>query len=615
MSSGARSRRRPDMSWVIRMRRASSIVWCAALALSSIAGGWISLAASVQQSPPSACIVGQVTDGRTRQGIDGAVVVASVRGRAVDRVVTGPDGQFLVRASVGSTVALVPTAAGYGVQDQPSALSPPSGLTAEARDSTCVQATPMVLWPNASLRGSLVAGNVPLVAVPVKLLSVQWASGKPSVSLTAISTTDDRGDFQFFDVVPGHYVVAYLPTYSSTPFEVAKGLAVGGMDVEWFGEFSALGDMSTTTSGVRVDDHLLSPGRGNAVVLEDGEPAVSQPATFPDGALDAIGADWLSVKSGDRITGIVLRSNRTKAGRVSGRLVGDTGPVAHTPVFLHAAADLPRTSDFAAAIGFSDSQGRFALLGVSPGRYRLEALRPSRTGPARHASLDVEVSEARSPIVDVTLVQTEVIAGRLTASEKLVTDLASAQKTITVRVGPVDRVMVRPADMRCPVLADMTFRCSNLPAGRYALDVIAENWFPVELRTAAKFSAWVVDVTQGGINVDAVMSNQSTGVYGAVSTSTLQDSQVRTYVAVFPDCTRCEAESDSGRRFKVQQVGTAGTFRFSGLPPGDYFVASMTSPPPPDWSRSQNIARLSADAVRVTVRPETMAPVTPRPPR
>lgn len=595
------------------------LFWFVVYSGAGFAGAYVRAQQPARPIDRGGCVVGRVIDGSTSKGIEEALVIASSGGRVVDSVAAGPDGLFLVRVPERARVSVRVTASGFGETQRPSAVEQQSSVLIDTGGGGCVRAAPVVLWPTATVGGTVTGPRGPVIAGPVKLIEVRMTAGVPALDVAATVTTNDRGEFLFIDVTPGRYLVAYLPVYATTPLEVARELATGGTNVPWFGEFSLLGEMSTVSSGLNIGDSLLGLGRGNAVRRLGEELAVTQAAFYPSQELASLGSDSFPLLSGESLTGVQLVAGETRPAVVEGNVHDEAGPLAYAPVFLYSSGVVPKTKDFQVAVGFTDRGGDFSLLGVPPGQYHLEVLRVPRPASGErkaglHAQVMVVAAEGGRTSVDALARPTSAINGTVEFPSDAAALSAPPKSNLRIEVVPVGGNMIRPADTRCRVDSVGTFQCGNLPPGRYALNVEADApWFPTEIRGEhAVGDDWIVEVTDQPAPVRVLLSDRPTGIRGVVASPTPVTGD-SVYWLVFPACVECWSKGLEGRRlFQTGRAGTAGTFVAGGLPAGDYMVAAVTMPPPPEWQHPDYLNRLMGHAVAAEVRHGALTSVTPR---
>jgi hypothetical protein len=58
------------------------------------------------------------------------------------------------------------------------------------------------------------------------------------------------------------------------------------------------------------------------------------------------------------------------------------------------------------------------------------------------------------------------------------------------------------------------------------------------------------------------------------------------------------------RRIQAVRAGTDGAYRFDGVAPGEYLIASLDDVEPGEWYDAAFLARIAPAAQRITVRDE-----------
>jgi hypothetical protein len=127
-----------------------------------------------------------------------------------------------------------------------------------------------------------------------------------------------------------------------------------------------------------------------------------------------------------------------------------------------------------------------------------------------------------------------------------------------------------------------------------------EGW---SLESAMLNGVDVVDVpfTVTGEDVTGITVRVSdqTGTLEGTTKNAAGESVFDSTVIVFP--VDASAWTASARRIRAARPDTSGTFVFSGLPGGDYFVSAVGDIEPQAWLHPRTLAALSGTATRVSI--------------
>ena len=402
------------------------------------------------------------------------------------------------------------------------------------------------------IKGGVITGLVtnpkgePIVGVPVHatLASAGAGSMLGVVSGSGTSETDDRGVYRIYGLLPGQYVVN-----------------AGGKGA--FGQFSASGfDMDVPTY----------------------YPSSNRDTTVP-----------VSVRSGDEATGIDIKYKGVEGHSISGVVLGNIEASAASGAITIMLAHATTASILAIEIaGAADPRRAFSFNGVADGEY------------------DLFASYLRNPN-DNALIGTKrvtVRGGDLTGIELRLAPLGSMAGTITLDpIKPEDKCDKRGSQvietiLKLPLddpkkagnqtLTSMfsglgqlndkgEFTLRNLEAAKYRFDIKlpSESWYirAINLPAAAAPGGWqgTVAIKSGdSLSGVSIMVGQDAAILrGRVGP---EASVVRegTHVHLIPVETK---EANNVLRYSETFVERDGSFAFTNLAPGRYFILSRVETP------------------------------------
>jgi hypothetical protein len=402
------------------------------------------------------------------------------------------------------------------------------------------------------IKGGVITGQVtnskgePLVGVPVHatLASPGAASMLAIVSGSGASETDDRGVYRIYGLLPGQYTVN-----------------AGGKGA--FGQFNASGfDMDVPT-------YYPSSNRDTAVSV--------------------------SVRSGDETTGIDIKYKGVEGHSISGVVLGniEASPTSGAITIMLAPAT---TSSILAMeiVGVADPRRGFSFNGVADGEYDLFA------NYLKDAKENALIGTKR-----ITM-----RGGDLTGIELRLSPLASLAGTITLDpIKPEDKCDKRGSQVietvfKLPLddqkkagnqaltamfsgLGQLNdkgeFALHNLEAAKYRLDIKlpSESWYirAINLPASTAAGSWqgTVSIKSGeslsGVSImvgqDAAILRGRVGPEGSVI-------REGTHVHLVPVESK---EANNVLRYSETVVERDGSFAFTNLAPGRYFILSRVETP------------------------------------
>ena len=364
------------------------------------------------------------------------------------------------------------------------------------------------------------------------------------------------------------------------------------------------------------------------------------PTLFYPGSPSIAKAELITVASGDDRTGVDLQLRPVPMSKVSGTVTGPDGPAANMALHLVPAESEPGTMDADAATTVTDRNGAFTLLGVPAGQYLLRTMKVPRpvfpntgtttiiqtgTGGMMMSTMSGEQPPAPPPMpTDPTLwAEVPLSVGRLD-----VTDLTIPLRTGLRVSGRVEfdgtkekpagtaltrmAIMLEPVEGRGPtgppggqVDAGLQFKTYGVPAGKYFVrpTLFATSGWTFKAATYQGRDVANVPLDLDSADVSGVVltfTDQSTELSGTVETSSGVDPSAT--VVVFPsDNTAWTASGAGPRRMRPARASPTGTYKFTGLPAGSYYIAAVPDEFVSEWLDPKFLESLSRTAARVTL--------------
>jgi len=536
-------------------------------------------------------------------------VTGSIKGRLI-----ADDGQPLTNATVmvqsltqtaGAKPARVDADGRFAFEE----LAPAAYLVVAAApgyiDQSLSRGTPSE-WPRhliganvtiTMIKGGVITGTVtnakgePLTGVPVRAMQ---SGGGPS-SLNSLFTgasggeTDDRGIYRIYGLLPGQYIVQ-----------------AGGKGT--FGQF--------TPSGFDID----------------------VPTYYPSATRDT--ATPVSVRGGDETTGVDIKYRGGDGHSISGFVLGELKVSALTgavTVFLtHAGSSTPLAVDIAAA---GEPRRAFSFNGIGDGEYDVFA--GYFTGPAENGFVGakrVVVRGGDTTGVELTLTSLASITGSIALDpikpeDKC--DQRGSQMIETILNVPRDEPKKGASETIVSMIGGGLgslnekgeFALRNLEPARYRLEVKlpSESWYvrainlpgaaapnaaQPQAAASAKTNAWpgVVTLKSGEqlsgasimIGQDAAGLRGRVTMWGESTTSPAITAAARVHLVPAE-----REQADNLLRYSETLVNRDGTFAFTNLAPGRYFILARVEPATEPDTPSPPVAR--NPATRASLRREAEA--------
>ena len=538
--------------------------------------------------PETAEIAGQVTDARSHAALPGAVVALNGRGAPPPaRVITDADGRFAFHDLPPGVFGVVATRNGYfGNGDGRDPFGP--GRLVELSSDHAVTDLTLSLWKLGAISGTVVAEGDPLVGIEVNALRRSLVASRWRYVNVATASTDDRGAYRLSGLLPGEYVIVARPDRDP--------------------ETPLLLSLLSATPAASVDVLAAATAKGRGVPERDAR-VRTYPTTFFRNVPASSLAARISIDAGADRAGIDFQLKPLRGVRVTGTVSGLDGPAEEMDVHLVRADSTLESDPLDVAVAALESDGRFELTGVPPGKYVVTMLArpwwartPVTVGATDVAGLKVPAHKGSN------------VRGRLEFAGRAAPTAAEIAQVV-VQLTPESSPAPNASAWRAQVSPDGTFTTAGLPAGRYFL------------RVASVPRGWTLESALVGSRdaLDASFEIQSSDVDGLVvrfvdhplggANGVVHDASgapvANATVLLFPAAR--EPGFDTGpqaRRFRsVRSLGN-GTFSAGGLPPGAYLAVALASPPAPDWQEPARLDALAPSASRVDVAAGPSPPIT-----
>ncbi len=438
------------------------------------------------------------------------------------------------------------------------------------------------------MRGGVITGRVtndvgePVIGVPVKATRIRDETGRStSVDVGSAQlwsrTTDDRGVYRIYGLASGSYIVA-----------------AGGRD--------SSSDRPTPFSGRTTTYHPSSTRDAAAVV---------------------------NVSSGVEATDIDVRYRGEGGFAISGKITGAPGTTsgtrqASTTIFLRSPAT-GETIDTTYSQSSSNQNG-YAFYGVANGEYELIATNEGMAGENGSASTPRRVTVKGGDVtgVDLTIVPDATVSGVVVVEkpESEVLECRNHRKSLPEEIivrARRDAAAEKPR-LSLPVFPGygvgipydkgiFTIRDLNPGRHRITLELPDETWYLKAMAMSGSKAAMdpraglILKSGDKLIGLRLTIASGAAMFKGKITVAENTKLPTRLHVHLIP----AEAEAaDDVLRFAETSTDADGSFTFTHLAPGKYFVFARTIPDPESGDKSLR-PRAWEPAERKKIRKEAEA--------
>ncbi len=589
----------------------------------------------------AAIILGKVVEAGTTTGVPNAVVMlagtalgssTAVFSNGVPggsrRVAVDAQGQFLFRDLPAGEYRILSTAAGYvdgaygdtrPIQIRRSRLD--VTRTLELTNTDKLVTVSIQMWKFGGISGRVVdeAGE-PIVGAPVSVVTRPSDSVTSKMNVTTSVTTDDRGLYHA-DVAPGDYIVGLLAATTTVPVSAAddylQAQRSGGLTEEWALWLSASGGLTPRAAGARVGNFIVSQfgsQRNTWVVrpiMSEGGSLSFHPTMFHPSSLTAMSAAVVSVASGEEKAGIDVQLRKLPARRLSGRIVGPSGPVGEIALSLIAADPAGvrwnPVSTIEQSRALADANGEFTFLGVAPGSYTLMAVQKPLTSaePLLWAADPVSIGGEDVTDLRVTLRTGGRISGRVVVESTGPPPAPATLKGLGITAYPMPGSLGASMATGQGATMDASLRFTTrqvIPGPVTIIANVPPGWILKSVTTGGRDALdRSIEVTVAGVDdIVVTITNRVSTLTGIVRTASGQPAVAAT-VAVFPtDQSFWRLPEMAFERIWTAAPGRDGRYTFRGLPPGEYLVVAADWPTA-DFADGGVLTALASSATRVAI--------------
>lgn len=457
----------------------------------------------------------------------------------------------------------------------------------------------------------------------VRVMRFITSNGERSLSGSNSATTDDRGIYRVFGLMPGDYVVCATPRNANTG-EFGR---MEAMEAEMQALQSAAAQVSAEQAQALRE--RITSIQGSMPSADAETPPGYAPICYP-GTISASGAAPVSLGVSEERGAVDFQLQLAPLARIEGVVVNSTGgQITQTNVTLADATSLGNSTLNMSAR--PDAEGRFRIQSVPPGQYRLTArstIAPARQPPGQQqavvgrgrgaappsgpaaarpqpmtvwASADISVDGRTLSNVVLSLQQGVNVSGQIAfeGAQPPPTDLTRMR----VSMSPVGQTPFGGAT-NAQVDAGGRFTLQGVPPGRYRLSATgAAGWLSESAMIGGQDALDFPFEVKGNQHVPGVtitLTDRRTELTGRVVDGKNQPA-VEYTIIVFPADQRYWA--GASRRIQSTRPSTDGSFTFRNLPPGEYRIATPVDLEPGAMSDPSVLQQLEGASMHVTLQP------------
>ena len=440
-------------------------------------------------------------------------------------------------------------------------------------------------------RGSVISGHVldedgdAMPGVMVRIMRYQYLQGEKRLTPAGSGQTDDKGQYRVWGLTPGEYYVN----------AIARGGGPGG------GQFGGPGPGGFGGGGGR-GGRFGGPGGGpgGPAGATDQEQVNYAPTYYP-GVPSVNEAKPVTVGLSQEVLDINFNMQLVRVSRISGVVSNPDGtPVTSGTVNLVPDTGGGRANQIATNFGGRIQwDGAFTIGNVAPGRYMLRARGDDSETP-QFAAQPVSVNGDDLPDLTVVLSPGATISGTISflpggsPAPDYTQFRITAPSTDQSDFGPQPNARVDK---------DGKFTLSGVSAGAHLIRPSngSRTWL---LKSVTAGDRDVTDTPfqvrsgENLANVTVVFTDKQSEINGTLTTENGTPVPEYTVLAFPADSSLWRPQS---RHIMTARPDQTGNYRIRGLPPGDYYLATVDPSQQGEWFEPAYLDEHRSGAVRVVL--------------
>jgi hypothetical protein len=450
-------------------------------------------------------------------------------------------------------------------------------------------------------RGSVIAGRVldedgdAMPGVVVRVMRYQYLQGERRLTPAGTGQTDDKGQYRVWGLMPGdYYVNAVARGGGGGPFGGSGGAGGFGGPGWPGGGIAGAGGRGGGRGGGRLGD---AGGPGGPADQEQ----INYAPTYYPGVPSVDEAKPISVGLSQEVLDISFGMQLVRMSRISGIVSNPDGtPVTSGNINLMTDAGGGRSRQIGVNVGGRIQwDGSFALANVAPGRYILRARGDDSETP-QFASQPVSVNGDDLPDLTVVLSSGATISGTISflPGSSPVPDLTqfriTAPATDQSDVGPQSNARVDK---------DGNFSVSGVSSGAHLIRPSngSRTWALKSVTVGGRDVTDTPFQVRGGenlANVTVVFTDKQSEINGTLTTESGTPVPEFTVLAFPADATLWRPQA---RQIMTARPDQTGKYRIRGLPPGDYYLATVDPSEQGEWFEPAYLDEHRTGATRIVL--------------
>lgn len=448
-------------------------------------------------------------------------------------------------------------------------------------------------------RGSVISGHVldedgdAMPGVVVRVMRYQYLQGERRLTPAGTGQTDDTGQYRVWGLMPGDYYVNAIARGGG-----AGGLFGGPGGAGGFGGPGGPGGLGGRGDGGGGGGRFGSAGGPGGPPDQE---QINYAPTYYPGVPSVNEAKPVSVGLSQEVLDISFSMHLVRVSRISGIVSNPDGtPVTSGNINLMADAGGTRANPIGMNAGARIQwDGSFTINNVAPGRYILRARGDDADTP-RFASQPVSVNGDDLPDLTVVLSAGATISGTISflPGSSPVPDITQFRITAPA----TDQFDVGP-QANARVDKDGHFTIGGVPAGAHLIRPSngSRTWI---LKSVTVGDRDVIDTPfqvrsgENLANVAVVFTDTQSEINGTLTTESGTPVPEFTVLAFPADATLWRPQA---RQIMTARPDQTGTYRIRGLPPGDYYLATVDPSEQGEWFEPAYLDEHRAGATRIVL--------------
>jgi len=492
-----------------------------------------------------------------------------------------PAGTYTLNATKG---AYIPTSYGSTRIGLP-------GSPIPMADAQAFSAEPIVMIRGAVLTGRLTTPALQgLKSVSVDAVQIQTVNGvrrrRPIAGGQSTVSTDSRGVYRIYGLAPGDYVIVARSLLERPAADGVRGTT--SEELRW----AAAQASGNPTTGPQPPGASADPPLGRTTA--------DAPTYYP-GTTEITAAAVVTLQKGEERAGLDFGLEHVPTARLVVTVSSGGQPAVGVGVFRFLKNSTgsidPR---FTMSVSQTGAEGQLFMPAIAPGTYTLLARTLPSSKPLLWGSIDVTVNGEDRTDLQISLEPAPAVSGRLVFEGA--TPIPESRTPFAPRVEST--TMLGSPGVTATIDPDGSFRIAGAIPGTSRLVVPAPATSPWAPKSAMLGGRDLLDESfevRAGEDVSGLVVTFTDRP--AALSGTLLDGTGRPapqfFVLVYS--TNRAFWTPNSRRTRPVRAGVDGSYRLSGLPPGEYFLCALTEIDPEQQYDPAYLEQFVAASIKITI--------------